>query len=109
MYFTQFLYAFQVNAKHVTKYVTQVLVAKKEAELKLENQKFGEKKEINKRKELLMSGMSEDDVDRHLENMKTKRVTSSKRKLDKISGQLERRNEVKKGEKTKKKPKIEKH
>ncbi|KAF1764665.1 hypothetical protein GCK72_004614 [Caenorhabditis remanei] len=98
----------KVNAKHVTKYVTQVLVAKKEAELKLENQKFGEKKEINKRKELLMSGMSEDDVDRHLENMKTKRVTSSKRKLDKISGQLERRNEAKKGEKDKKKPKIEK-
>ncbi|CAL2031179.1 unnamed protein product [Caenorhabditis brenneri] len=98
----------KVNAKHVTKYVTQVLVAKREAELKLDNQKFGEKKEINRRKELLMSGMSEEDVDRHMENMKTRRVTTSKRKLDKISGQLEKRKakaEVLKS--SSKKPKVE--
>ncbi|EGT58821.1 hypothetical protein CAEBREN_15104 [Caenorhabditis brenneri] len=97
----------KVNAKHVTKYVTQVLVAKREAELKLDNQKFGEKKEINRRKELLMSGMSEEDVDRHMENMKTRRVTTSKRKLDKISGQLEKRKAKAEILKSSKKPKVE--
>ncbi|EGT38235.1 hypothetical protein CAEBREN_08382 [Caenorhabditis brenneri] len=97
----------KVNAKHVTKYVTQVLVAKREAELKLDNQKFGEKKEINRRKELLMSGMSEEDVDRHMENMKTRRVTTSKRKLDKISGQLEKRKAKAAVLKSSKKPKVE--
>lgn len=86
----------KVSPKHVTKYVTQVLVAKKEAELKLENQKFGEKKEINRRKELLMSGMDEDEADRHLEEMRTRRMTNSKRKLEKISGQLDKRDRFQK-------------
>ncbi|PIC43797.1 hypothetical protein B9Z55_004401 [Caenorhabditis nigoni] len=99
----------RVSAKHVTKYVTQVLVAKKEAELKLENQKFGERKEINRRKEMLMKGMSEEDVDRHLDEIKNRRVTNSKRKLEKIKGQLDRRNEKDKNQKkgAVKKPKIE--
>ncbi|CAP24509.1 Protein CBG03667 [Caenorhabditis briggsae] len=100
----------KVSAKHVTKYVTQVLVAKKEAELKLENQKFGERKEINRRKEMLMKGMNEEDVDRHLDEMKNRRVTSSKRKLEKIRGQLDRRrNENERNQKkgAAKKPKIE--
>lgn len=78
-----------------------MLVAKKEAELKLDNQKFGERKEINRRKELLMSGMSEEEVDRHLESIKTRRVASSKRKLEKLSGQLERRAGMNKKKKVK--------
>ncbi|CAB3405392.1 unnamed protein product [Caenorhabditis bovis] len=81
----------KVNAKHVTKYVTKVIVAKKEAELKLENQKFGEKKEINRRKELLMSGMSEEEVDRQIEEMKSRRVTKSKRKLEQLEGQMKKK------------------
>uniref|UniRef100_A0A8R1ERB2 Uncharacterized protein n=1 Tax=Caenorhabditis japonica TaxID=281687 RepID=A0A8R1ERB2_CAEJA len=80
-----------VNAKHVTKYVTQVLVAKKEAELKLDNQNFGERNEINRRKDLMMSGMSEKEADRHIESLKTRRVSTTKRKLEKIAGQLDRR------------------
>ncbi|CAI5442655.1 unnamed protein product [Caenorhabditis angaria] len=79
----------KVSAKHVTKYVTKVIVAKKEAELKLDNQKFGEKREINKRKELLLSGMTEEEADKHMQNMKTKRINESKRKIEKLNGQIE--------------------
>ncbi|VDK29662.1 unnamed protein product, partial [Anisakis simplex] len=39
-----------VSDKKVTQYVTQVLVTKREAEIKLDQQNFGERKEINKRK-----------------------------------------------------------
>lgn len=51
-----------MNEKNVTKYVSQVLVSKREAELKLEQQNFNEKKETNKRKELILAGLSEKEV-----------------------------------------------
>uniref|UniRef100_A0A0N5A9Z4 RNA helicase n=1 Tax=Syphacia muris TaxID=451379 RepID=A0A0N5A9Z4_9BILA len=51
-----------VSDKKVKQYVTQVLVTKREAELKLEQQNFGERKLINKRKEMLLEGMDPDEI-----------------------------------------------
>ncbi|VDM52766.1 unnamed protein product [Angiostrongylus costaricensis] len=52
----------KVSDQKVTRYVTKVLVAKREAELRLEQNNFGEQKEANLRKDLLMSGVPEDEV-----------------------------------------------
>lgn len=46
----------------VSRYVTEVLVTKREAELTLDEQKFGEKKLIQKRKELIIGGMEPEEV-----------------------------------------------
>ncbi|KAE9420831.1 hypothetical protein Angca_007195, partial [Angiostrongylus cantonensis] len=51
----------KVSDQKVTRYVTKVLVAKREAELRLEQNNFGEQKEANLRKDLLMSGVPEDE------------------------------------------------
>lgn len=53
----------QVNEKKVSKEVTQVLVSKREAEIRLEEEGFGERKETNIRKQLLLQGMNEKAVD----------------------------------------------
>ncbi|CAD6190224.1 unnamed protein product [Caenorhabditis auriculariae] len=95
----------KVNDKHVTKYVTKVLVAKREAELKLEQQKFGERKETNKRKDLLMSGMTEEEVDKYMDEMKNRRLTNSKRKIDALKGKIDK---VEEREAKKPKKKVEK-
>ncbi|KJH43371.1 DEAD/DEAH box helicase [Dictyocaulus viviparus] len=67
----------KVSDQKVSRYVTKVLVAKREAELRLEQSNFGEQKEKNLRKNLLMSGILEDEVDKYIENMKQ---SSRKRK-----------------------------
>lgn len=46
----------------MTQYVTKVLVAKREAELRMEQNNFGERKEANLRKDLLMNGVPEEEV-----------------------------------------------
>lgn len=50
--------------------MTQVLVTKREAEIKLDQQNFGERKMINKRKEMLLAGLDPDEVKK---TMKTQR------------------------------------
>lgn len=59
-----------VSHKKVTQYVTQVLVMKREAEIKLERQNFGEKKEIYKRKEMALAGLEQDEIDTAIEQQK---------------------------------------
>lgn len=48
----------------MSKEVTQVLVSKREAEIRLEEEGFGERKETNIRKQLLLQGMNEKAVDK---------------------------------------------
>lgn len=57
----------------VTQYVTQVLVTKREAEIKLDQQNFGERKEINKRKAMLLEGLDPDEVEEKLKEQREKR------------------------------------
>lgn len=57
----------------VKQYVTQVLVTKREAEIKLEQQNFGERKEINRRKEMILSGVDPEQAAEELKEERTKR------------------------------------
>ncbi|GMS84888.1 hypothetical protein PENTCL1PPCAC_7063, partial [Pristionchus entomophagus] len=62
-----------VSERKVSKEVTQVLVSKREAELRMEEEGFGEKKEINMRKQLLLQGMKEEQVDKIMDERKARR------------------------------------
>ncbi|KRY59683.1 putative ATP-dependent RNA helicase DDX49 [Trichinella britovi] len=78
----------KVNDKKVSNYVTEVLVAKREAILKMDEQHFGERRAINRRKEMILSGLDPEDVDRFLERRKDRK--QSKDKSD-MSGSLKRK------------------
>ena len=51
-----------MSEKSVASHVTEVLVAKRTAEIRLDRENFGEKREINKRKQMIMEGMDPEDV-----------------------------------------------
>ena len=88
--------------------MTQVLVAKREAEIRLDKQNFGEKREINKRKQMILEGLDPDEVEKDLKKQRERRRKSNKDKVNKISRQIEKRqlqNDVK--IKSKKKSKID--
>ncbi|KAK6013086.1 helicase protein, partial [Ostertagia ostertagi] len=61
----------KVSDQKVTRYVTKVLVAKREAELRLEQNNFGERKEANLRKDLLR-------VDKWIEEIRQPRNNAKK-------------------------------
>ncbi|CAJ0606185.1 unnamed protein product [Cylicocyclus nassatus] len=63
----------KVSDRKVTQYVTKVIVAKREAELRMQQNHFGERKESNLRKDLLMSGVPENEVDKRLEEIRNPR------------------------------------
>jgi ATP-dependent RNA helicase DDX49/DBP8 len=65
-----------VSHKKVTQYVTQVLVMKREAEIKLERQNFGEKKEIYKRKEMALAGLDPEEIDTAIEQQRQRYINS---------------------------------
>lgn len=67
-----------VSHKKVTAYVTDVLMLKREAEIKLEREKFGEKKQINKRKDMLMSGLSPEEVEKAMRAAKDRKRKKEK-------------------------------
>uniref|UniRef100_A0A914UN69 RNA helicase n=1 Tax=Plectus sambesii TaxID=2011161 RepID=A0A914UN69_9BILA len=71
-----------VNDKKVTQYVTQVLVAKREAEIKLDKQNFGEKREINKRKQMIMEGIDPSEVEHAIKQQRDRRKMHSKQRVD---------------------------
>uniref|UniRef100_A0AC34EZZ0 RNA helicase n=1 Tax=Panagrolaimus sp. ES5 TaxID=591445 RepID=A0AC34EZZ0_9BILA len=62
-----------VSHKKVTTYVTDVLLLKREAEIKLERQKFGEQREIYKRKDLAMKGYSQEDIEKIMSDSKSRK------------------------------------
>lgn len=55
-------------------------MAKREAEIRLDETDFYEKKMINKRKKLIMEGKDPDEVEELLEEQKKKRKKPKKRK-----------------------------
>lgn len=83
--------------KEISKIFTQISVTKREAEIKLDETDFYEKKMINKRKKLIMEGKDPDEVEEMIENQKKKR---RKEELRKRKEEQKMRNQMK--EKSKK-------
>ncbi|KHJ47126.1 DEAD/DEAH box helicase [Trichuris suis] len=54
----------KLSDRKVSQYVTEVLVAKREAQLKLDEQKFGEQRKINRRKQMIIEGIDPDEVEK---------------------------------------------
>ncbi|KAK0415305.1 hypothetical protein QR680_011882 [Steinernema hermaphroditum] len=75
---------FAVSDKKVSQYVTQVLVVKREAEIKLAQQNFGEKKEINKRKEMIKAGLDPDEVAKILKEQKERKEKTAKKRIERL-------------------------
>ena len=69
---------YKVNDKEIVTILTQISVAKREAEMTLDEKNFYEKKIINKRKKLILEGKDPDEIDEILE-----RRTSDKSKKKK--------------------------
>lgn len=80
---------FSVDEKEVHKILTQVNVTRRECEIKLEASDFDEKKEINKRKQLILEGKDPDlEAKRKAE---LEKIKSQKKKFkEKIQERLER-------------------
>lgn len=71
--------------KEVMKILTEVAVARREAEIRLDERDFGQQKEINKRKKLILEGKDPDEEERKRRKMvkekfKSKRDTKTKDK-----------------------------
>ena len=56
--------------KAVAKILTQVMVTKREQEIKLDETDFDEKKLVNKRKKLIAAGLDADEADREIERLR---------------------------------------
>lgn len=61
------------------KIVTQVSVTRREAEMKLEEADFYEKKNINKRKTLILEGLDPDEEERKSEKLKKRQRKNAKK------------------------------
>uniref|UniRef100_A0A183EWH5 Helicase C-terminal domain-containing protein n=1 Tax=Gongylonema pulchrum TaxID=637853 RepID=A0A183EWH5_9BILA len=81
-----------VSDKKVSQYVTQVLVTKREAEIKLDRQNFGERKAINKRKEMLMAGIDPDEVEKAMKAQQEKRKQLGKKKRKLLERRIDKQN-----------------
>lgn len=71
---------YKIDDKEVVTILTQVSVAKREAEIKLDEADFYEKKIINKRKQLIMEGKDPDEVDLLLKEHKKRRKLKKRKK-----------------------------
>ncbi|VDP04489.1 unnamed protein product [Soboliphyme baturini] len=78
----------KISHRKVSQHVTEVLVAKREAEVKLEANKFGEEREIHRRKQMILEGLDPADVSKAIERSKASRMHRSKRKIDSIKATL---------------------
>lgn len=74
----------QITDKEIVTIFTQISVTKREAEIRLDETDFYEKKMINKRKKLIMEGMDPDEVDEFLSEKK-KHKKPKKKKTDEKS------------------------
>lgn len=80
--------------KEVAKIFTQVSVTKREAEIKLDHNDFEERKQINKRKKLILEGKDPDEEERRkVEEQKQRRKTFKRYEKNKFK---QRRKEIKK-------------
>ncbi|XP_012683715.1 probable ATP-dependent RNA helicase DDX49 [Clupea harengus] len=86
------LKAHPVEEKEVLKILTQVNVTRRKCEIKLESSDFDEKKEINKRKQMILEGKDPDvEQKRKAELMKIK--TQNKKFKDKIQQTIQQKQE----------------
>ncbi|CAH1796890.1 unnamed protein product [Owenia fusiformis] len=101
---------YPVVEEEVTKILTEVNVAKREAEIKLDEKDFGEAKSINKRKKLILEGKDPDADDRRKEKQarhKEKPTTSQKSHNGKIKKDTKTKHTHKKHKSKTSKSKIE--
>ncbi|KAK1117833.1 hypothetical protein K0M31_015506 [Melipona bicolor] len=63
---------YKVNDKEIVTILTQISVAKREAEMKLDETDFYEKRIINKRKKLILEGKDPDEIEEILEKKRNK-------------------------------------
>lgn len=66
----------KVSHKKVTRDVAQVLMTKREAEIRLERQHFGERKEIFKRKELAMAGYDQEQIEAYIKERRQRKYAA---------------------------------
>ncbi|KAK0081727.1 hypothetical protein PV325_011656 [Microctonus aethiopoides] len=78
---------FKVDDKEIVTIFTQISVTKREAEIKLDETDFYEKKMINKRKKLIMEGKTPEEIDEILAPKKKHRKKEKKRK-NKMDGTI---------------------
>ncbi|KAG6803453.1 ATP-dependent RNA helicase DDX49 isoform X1 [Apis mellifera caucasica] len=75
---------YKINDKEIITILTQISVAKREAEMKLDETNFYEKKIINKRKKLILEGKDPDEIEEILEKKKCYKL-KKKQKIPKNS------------------------
>ncbi|XP_076675964.1 putative ATP-dependent RNA helicase Dbp45A isoform X2 [Andrena cerasifolii] len=71
---------YKVNDKEIVTILTQISVAKREAEMTLDEKNFYEKKIINKRKKLILEGKDPDEIDEILERKASDKLKKKKKK-----------------------------
>ncbi|XP_075922923.1 putative ATP-dependent RNA helicase DDX49 isoform X1 [Petromyzon marinus] len=83
---------FVTEEKEVLKILTQVNVKRRECEIKLEEEDFDERKEINKRKQMILEGKDPDiEVKRKAELLKIKKKRKKERLASRIQEKLEKK------------------
>uniref|UniRef100_A0A0C9R257 RNA helicase n=1 Tax=Fopius arisanus TaxID=64838 RepID=A0A0C9R257_9HYME len=76
---------FKVDDKEIVTIFTQISVTKREAEIKLDETDFYEKKMINKRKKWILEGKDPDEIEELLASQKKKQRKREKRKKSEIN------------------------
>lgn len=72
-----------ISGKEVAKIFTQVSVTKREAEIRLDDSDFNERKEINKRKKLILEGKDPDEELRKREEQRKQKLKQYKARMRK--------------------------
>ncbi|XP_076761267.1 putative ATP-dependent RNA helicase Dbp45A isoform X2 [Xylocopa sonorina] len=72
---------YKVNDKEIVKILTQISVAKREAEMKLDESDFYEKRRIHKRKKLILEGKDPDEIEEILEYRKHHKLKKKTRNV----------------------------
>ncbi|KAM6921973.1 putative ATP-dependent RNA helicase DDX49 [Xenentodon cancila] len=96
------LQEYPVEEKEVLKILTQVNVTRRECEIRLESTDFEEKKEINKRKQLILEGKDPELEAKRKEELE--KIKSQKRKFKQKTQESIRRQKRGQGKKPKKNP-----
>ncbi|CAL1546160.1 unnamed protein product [Lymnaea stagnalis] len=94
----------QTDEKEVMKLLTEVAVSRREAEIRLDERDFGEKRQINKRKKLILQGKDpEEEEEQKAKKMKQKDgKTKDQRDAEKLQRKEKFKNKFKKNIATKK-------
>ncbi|XP_039300522.1 probable ATP-dependent RNA helicase DDX49 [Nilaparvata lugens] len=74
---------YQIDGREVAKIFTQVSVSKREAEIKLDDSDFNEKKKLYKRKKMILEGKDPDEEEQKLEEKRKQFRKEQRKKLRK--------------------------